>query len=203
MEAIRKMYGTKKPFTKGSFNFSYVDKDGEKISVQIPFSKGRLNPNFLPGRFVTSDPLLQEAIETSKNYNKMYVFMRQMPIVRPTNIVEGAPATTATMMGKTHFHGVHQQEPSEEVIVLNKPTGNPSFDGHETIKAVDEPVKENALPNGFTVPAEGLSDVTSGVRARQWLTKNLPWIKAGKLTNNTVILEVSKQYNIEFPNWNP
>ena len=194
---FRKIYGTKKPYTKGSHAFVYTNEKGAEVNAQLDFSKGRSMPGFVPGRFMTDDPLLQKAIESSKHFNRMYELLRSIPITTAPNVVNGQPATTGTLARS-------QDEPSTTVIELGKPTGNPAIDGYTQPPPPPLPQQsdpQDSLPEGFEISNEGISEVTSGVKARTWLLRNIPLIKASDLPNNTKIKEVAAKYDIEFPNW--
>lgn len=202
---VRKMYGTKKPYIKGSFAFVYKDEDGKRNSVLIPFSKGVRSPRFIPGRFVTSDPFLQKAIEASRNFGRMYMFIREMPSLKRGEKDKTDPGKN--VFKKVHQHGsttgVIPQEPSEVVIEIEKPTVE-----QKTSEVAEAPIiasqdDNTGLPEGFVIPMEGLEDITSGSQARLWLRKNLPFLTSDQVSNNTRIIQLAGRYSIEFPKWNP
>lgn len=206
----RKIYGTRKPFTKGSYHFNVVNEKGETKSVQVDFSKGRTNPNYLPGRFMTEDPYLQKAIENSMNYGRYYELLKAYPISQDMpNVVAGRAATTGDLSGSLRTPQIKTPDdaPATEVLELGKPTGQPAIDGLEpenAVKAVYEPevtVDETPDSEGQVIPTEGLEAVVNGVTARQWILKNLPWVRPGDVNNNTKIKAVAQEAKIEFPNW--
>lgn len=162
---------------------THFDVNGQ--SIQVSFKGGVNKPYFLPGRFDTTNPELQKAIEESAGYNVDYklVYSEEEP---ESVMAPEIPAEETQAPEETPEAEVPQAEaPAEELTPEAEPQAEPEQAPEETPEA--------ALEADYP-------EVTSVTQAKQKLIDLFDDVKISTLRNRNDVLAKAAEKNITFSN---
>lgn len=175
--------------------------DGKDVSIY--FINGTSSPRLIQGRYTTSNPKIQEYLETSYNFNKKYrlvatVITPSEKQVSPVKDKPKKPYYTEEGEDKAfappHLSGRESVE--DDMATL---PGSIMGDTDEDILP-DPDLDEMSTPTdtGITVVGES---VVNGQQARNYLMERYKDLTFRQLQNNTQIISEAKDRGVQFTHW--
>ena len=170
--------------------------DGREVSIS--FTNGTSAPRVIQGSFTTSNPKIQEYIETSASFNKKY---RLVSVVKTKDDV---------VLPEKPKHKAPEVD-DDLATSAQPPVVDPHEDDIPTIGSVQEDTEDDLPPDTTEdVPTESEppsdinvvgDEVVNGQQARNYLMDKVKGLTFRQVTNNQQIIAIAKENNIQFTHW--